>query len=303
MRVGGEWAYVCLLAGLVNRGITGHSAGRARDASLVLGAFATLGFPLTEVEVFHTDRGGGFDNAKIDGLLDVFDIGGSPSRKGDPYDNAVVESANRLLKKELICRNHHTGLEQLRSDLNDYVWWSDNQRLHSTPRIPEPEGIHRTGTRPLKNCPTRRCQSMVMFGPPGTSKTHLVIALGREACRRGVAVRFFTAAGLVMRLLRAGAEGKLDRELQSIGEARLLVIDELGYVPIDEEGSRLLFQVVTNAYEAQSIIYTTNIEFSGWGRVFGDPNMAAAIIDRTVHHGRMIRFEGESYRRTHALMQ
>ncbi|MBV3361670.1 ATP-binding protein, partial [Bifidobacterium breve] len=171
------------------------------------------------------------------------------------------------------------------------------------PRIPEPQRIHTTRTRPLKNRPTHRCQSMVMFGPPGTGKTHLVIALGREACRRGVAVRFFTAAGLVMRLLRAGAEGKLDRELQSIGEARLLVIDELGYVPIDEEGSRLLFQVVTNAYEAQSIIYTTNIEFSGWGRVFGDPNMAAAIIDRTVHHGRMIRFEGESYRRTHALMQ
>ena len=132
VRVGGKWAYACLLIGLANRGITGHSAGRARDASLVLGAFATLGFPPTGVEVFHTDRGGGFDNAKIDGLLDVFDIGGSPSRKGDPYDNAVVESTNRLLKKELIYRNHYTSLEQLRSDLNDYVWWSDDQRLHST---------------------------------------------------------------------------------------------------------------------------------------------------------------------------
>ena len=132
VRVGGKWAYACLLIGLANRGITGHSAGRARDASLVLGAFATLGFPLTEVEVFHTDRGGGFDNAKIDGLLDVFDIGGSLSGKGDPYDNAVVESTNRLLKKELIYRNHYTSLEQLRSDLNDYVWWSDDQRLHST---------------------------------------------------------------------------------------------------------------------------------------------------------------------------
>ena len=132
VRVGGKWAYACLLIDLANRGITGHSAGRARDASLVLGAFATLGFPLTEVEVFHTDRGGGFDNAKIVGLLDVFDIGGSLSRKGDPYDNAVVESTNRLLKKELIYRNHYTSLEQLRSDLNDYVWWSDNQRLHST---------------------------------------------------------------------------------------------------------------------------------------------------------------------------
>ena len=142
-----------------------------------------------------------------------------------------------------------------------------------------------------------------MFGPPGTGKTHLAIALGRQACRQGVPVRFFTAAELVMRLLRANAENRLDRELAQIGRARLLVIDELGYIPIDEEGSRLLFQVVTNAYERQSVIYTTNIEFSGWGRIFGDPNMAAAIIDRTVHHGRMIRFEGDSYRKTHALMQ
>ena len=146
-------------------------------------------------------------------------------------------------------------------------------------------------------------EDVVMFGPPGTGKTHLAIALARQACLEGVPTRFFTAAELVMRLLRANAENRLDRELSQIGRARLLVVDELGYIPIDEEGSRLLFQVVTNAYERQSIVYTTNIEFSGWGRIFGDPNMAAAIIDRTVHHGRMIRFEGDSYRKTHALMQ
>ena len=132
VRVGGEWAYVCLLIGLANRGVAGHGAGTGRAAGLVMAAFATLGFPLTEVEVFRADRGGGFGNARIDELLDVFGIRRSPSGKGDPYDNAVVESANRLLKKELIYRNHHTGLEQPRSDLNDYVWWSDNQRLHST---------------------------------------------------------------------------------------------------------------------------------------------------------------------------
>ena len=148
-----------------------------------------------------------------------------------------------------------------------------------------------------------RAEDVAVFGPPGTGKTHLAIALARQACLEGVPTRFFTAAELVMRLLRANAENRLDRELSQIGRARLLVVDELGYIPIDEEGSRLLFQVVTNAYERQSIIYTTNIEFSGWGRIFGDPNMAAAIIDRTVHHGRMIRFEGDSYRKTHALMQ
>ena len=107
VRVGGKWAYVCLLIGLANRGIAGHGADTGRAAGLVMAAFATLDFPLTGVEVFRTDRGGGFDNA-------------------------VVESTNRLLKKELIYRNHYTSLEQLRSDLNDYVWWSDNQRLHST---------------------------------------------------------------------------------------------------------------------------------------------------------------------------
>ena len=131
VRVGGEWAYVCLLIGLANRGVAGHGAGTGRAAGLVMAAFATLGFPLTEVEVFRTDRGGGFGNARIDELLDVFGIRRSLSGKGSPFDNAVVESTDRLLKKELIYRNHYASLEQLRSGPDDYVWWSDSQRLHS----------------------------------------------------------------------------------------------------------------------------------------------------------------------------
>ena len=123
---------MCLPDGLADRGIAGHSAGRTRDAGLVPAAFATLDFPLTDVQVFHTDRGSEFDNTRIDELLDVFDIKRSLSRKGRPYDNAVVESTNRLLKKELAYRNHYATIKQLRHDLNDYVWWSDDQWLHST---------------------------------------------------------------------------------------------------------------------------------------------------------------------------
>ena len=97
-----------------------------------MGAFATLDFPPADVQVFHTDRGSGFDNTRIDEPLDVFGIKRSLSRKGDPYDNAVVESTDRLLKKELVYRNHYATVGQLRRGLGDCVWWSDDQRLHST---------------------------------------------------------------------------------------------------------------------------------------------------------------------------
>lgn len=119
---------------------------------------------------------------------------------------------------------------------------------------------------------------------------------------RAIPVRFFNATELLMRLRHAKREDRLDAELRQIARARLPVIDEFGYMPIDEEGSRFLFQVISDSYETWSVIYATNIEFSGWGRVLGDKNMAAALIDRTVRHGRLVRFEGGSYRSEHVLM-
>lgn len=97
--------------------------------------------------------------------------------------------------------------------------------------------------------------------------------------------------------------GEAYREAALIGKARLLVIDELGFLPLDADGARLLFQVFADAYERQSVVITTNLEFSRWGSVFGDDQMAAAVIDRIVHHGRLVQFRGESYRVRHALMQ
>ena len=144
---------------------------------------------------------------------------------------------------------------------------------------------------------------LVLYGDVGTGKTHLAIALAAAACRQGIPARFFTTSSLVMQLRRAKDDDRLDRELASIAKNQLLIIDEFGYLPIDTEGARLLFQVIADGYEKRSLIITTNIEFSRWGTVFGDDNMAAAVIDRIVHHGRLLQFRGESYRVKNALMK
>lgn len=146
-------------------------------------------------------------------------------------------------------------------------------------------------------------QDLILFGDVGTGKTHLATALAVAACRRGIPAKFFTTAALVMQLRRAKDEGRLDKELASIAKNQLLVIDEFGYLPIDDEGARLLFQVIADGYEKRSLVITTNLEFKRWGMVFGDENMAAAVIDRLVHHGRLLQFRGQSYRVKNALMK
>ena len=137
----------------------------------------------------------------------------------------------------------------------------------------------------------------------GTGKTHVASALCAPACERRLEARLLAASSLVMRLRRARDDGKPGREAALIGRARLLVRDELGVLPLDADGARLLFQVFADAYERQSVVITTNLEFSRWGSVFGDDQMAAAVIDRIVHHGRLVQFRGESYRVRHALMR
>ena len=148
-----------------------------------------------------------------------------------------------------------------------------------------------------------RAEDLVLYGDVGCGKTHLAIAIGMLACQRMIPVRFFTASSLVMRLRKAKDDNRLDAELKSIGRAGLVIIDELGHLPIDIDGARLLFQAGADSYETRSVISASNLESGRWGDVFGDGDMAAAVIDRIVHHGRILRFHGESYRNKHSLMK
>lgn len=172
---------------------------------------------------------------------------------------------------------------------------------HDWPAVSRPEGMGRESpTSP--EFPERR-EDLVPMGDVGCGKTHMAPALRSPACEAGPEARFFTASSLVMRLRRARDEGRLDRESEAVGRARLLVIDEPGFLPLDPDGARPLFQVFADACERQSAVITTNLESGRRGSVLGDDQMAAAVIDRVVHHGRLIRFRGESYRVRNALMR
>ena len=138
--------------------------------------------------------------------------------------------------------------------------------------------------------------NVVFLGPPGTGKTHLAIGLGMRACQAGHRVLFATAAQWVARLADAHAAGRLQAELVRLGRYPLIVVDEVGYIPFEAEAANLFFQLVSARYERASLIVTSNKPFGRWGEVFGDDVVAAAMIDRLVHHAEVIALKGDSYR-------
>jgi DNA replication protein DnaC len=141
------------------------------------------------------------------------------------------------------------------------------------------------------------CTNVILLGPTGTGKTHLATALGHTACLAGHSVLFAAAIDVINRLSAAETSRQLARELKRYQTPRLLIIDELGYLPLDKRGAELLFQVISKRYEHGSIIITTNIAFKDWPRIFaGDATMTSALLDRLLHHAQTVLIEGDSYR-------
>jgi DNA replication protein DnaC len=140
-----------------------------------------------------------------------------------------------------------------------------------------------------------------LLGPPGTGKSHLAIALGVEAVKAGRSVYFVTLADLVSALAKAEREGRLRDKLRFFCRAALLIVDEIGYLPVVPDGGNLFFQLVNARYERAAMILTSNRGFAEWGEVFGDPVVATALLDRLLHHAVVVQIEGSSYRlRQHA---
>ena len=207
-------------------------------------------------------------------------------------ENASFETfLLRLCERELIDRQQRATERRINAAKFPTLKTIESFRFDAQPSINEAL-IHELLTGEF----IERRENVLLIGNSGTGKTHLATALGLAACREGRKVQFFGVTGLVTGLLEAREDRKLERLLKQLGRQDLLVLDELGYVPFTKAGAELLFEVVSRAYERQSLAVTTNLPFEQWAEVCGSQRLTGAMLDRLTHRVHIVEANGESYR-------
>lgn len=206
-------------------------------------------------------------------------------------DISFVDAMLELTEKEIEFKNERASKVQIAVSAFPFEKELSDFDFNYQPSINKKQIYDLATLRFLENK-----ENILFYGSSGVGKSHLAVSLGIEAAKKRYITYFISCHELITQLNKAHSENRLDAKLKHYAKYRLLIIDEIGYLPIDKQGANLLFQLIARRYEKNSTIITTNQMFSKWGEVFSDPVIANALLDRLIHHSHIIKIKGPSYR-------
>ena len=201
----------------------------------------------------------------------------------------------KALKLPTCLREHHKLARQCAAEGVDHIRFLDSFDFAVIPKLNKMQVLE------MARCEwIERRENAIALGPSGTGKTHVALGLGLAACQKGLSVGFTTAAALVSEMMEARDERRLLRFQKQMAGYKLLIIDELGFVPLSKTGAELLFELISQRYERGSTFITSNLPFDEWTETFGSERLTGALLDRLTHHVSILEMNGESYRLAHS---
>jgi DNA replication protein DnaC len=201
-----------------------------------------------------------------------------------------------VLEQEVSCRENSRIQRGIKQASFPVIKTLESFDFKAIPSLNKPKVL-----KLMKGEYIQKKENIILVGNSGVGKTHIATALGYEACRQGLKVKFYTASGLINELVAAQQEYRLNKMEKQLTAPHLIILDEFGYIPFNKVGAELLFQFCSSRYERGSLIITTNLEFPKWTEVMTDEQMTAALLDRITHNANILNINGESYRFKQAL--